>query len=214
MWTASARTPADRDQRLVRGFGFQRVNFAATDHGVPGEQKATSSTTVSRSAPAGRSGSTRQRSSAVLSQTRTSTSSANSQPEFAQHAARSITECERLQSRCVPDGLLEFCPSKQISQARLEIIRLSLIRCGSSLSPFGNQNQTLGQLVLRQPLALRPQLRDLYQTLGPLQFVITSLDRNCDLLFQAAHILFSLRQLRFAFAHDGPPFAEVEHLPI
>ena len=70
------------------------------------------------------------------------------QPEFAQHAARSITERERLQSRCVPDGLLEFCPSKQISQARLEIIRLSLIRCGSSSAPFGHQYHVLGQLVL------------------------------------------------------------------
>ena len=70
------------------------------------------------------------------------------QPEFAQHAARTITERERLQSRSVPDGLLEFRPSKQISQTRLEIIRLSLIRCGSSLAPFGHQYHVLGQLVL------------------------------------------------------------------
>ena len=47
--------------------------------------------------------------------------------------------CTRvLQSRSVPYGLLEFRPSKQVSQARLEIIRLSLIRCGSSLPPFGH----------------------------------------------------------------------------
>src|ERR1700732_4079136 len=57
--------------------------------------------------------------------------------------------CTRvLQSRSVPDGLLEFRPSKQISQTRLEIIRLSLIRCGSSLAPFGHQYHVLGQLVL------------------------------------------------------------------
>ena len=57
--------------------------------------------------------------------------------------------CTRvLQSRSVPDGLLEFRPSKQISQTRLEIIRLSLICCGNSLAPFGHQYHVLGQLVL------------------------------------------------------------------
>src|ERR1700680_4825733 len=43
------------------------------------------------------------------------------QPEFAQHAARSITERERLQSRSVPYGMLEFFPREQICSARVGV---------------------------------------------------------------------------------------------
>jgi len=104
------RTPADRDQRLVRGLGFQRVNFADTYHGVADDQKRR---TPPRQLfgphwPLGE-----HQGSGVRSYCpKRHFDVRQLQPEFAQHAARSITERERLQSRCVPDGLIEFCPSK------------------------------------------------------------------------------------------------------
>jgi len=44
-----------------------------------------------------------------------------------------------LESGGATDSLLEFCPGKQISQARLEKIRLGFIRGGRSLPTFGHQ---------------------------------------------------------------------------
>ena len=60
-----------------------------------------------------------------------------------------------------PDCLLEFGPGQQISQARLEIIRLSLICVRGGLATIGNECHALGQLVLGQPLTLLPQLNHL-----------------------------------------------------
>ena len=56
------------------------------------------------------------------------------------------------------DRFLEFRPREQISKIRLQEIRLGLVRRRRGLTAVGNKHDSLRKLILRQTLALLPQL--------------------------------------------------------
>ncbi len=122
-----------------------------------------------------------------------------------------------LKTRCATNRFLEFCPSQQISQLRLEKVRLRFVACGRGLPPVGNQNYALVSLVFGQSLTFLAQLHDFVRNLNHVprlfHLVIATLNSYCDFVLKPAHVFFGFGQLRLALAYRRPAFSEVEYFP-